>query len=290
MILLTLIRTVPIVKGLFLPYSSKGCRKLLSSLHSSGGVGSPNEFSIEELLKKRFEDSMQSNKSVLFSDWSIYKTSLPTITYGDDYIPLYTLRYFAVEASIQESADSLTKPLYKKNGSVQYAVKYLVSPVGTGKTCSILPMFLRTPLTHYLYIAFDNNNYRNFVLSSPPQAMISTDPTIAANQGADFMFQCIKNLIDAGPYIIECNPTPPDIRASMEAFDRYLVEKLGPGSRGLFHLDEHHFMCPGLDEESGTGIDFYLGAMRLVLETDRTVVVATDNHLLPYLPPYQPDE
>jgi len=93
----------------------------------------------------------------------------------------------------------------------------LSAPSSAGKTASVLPAFLELcaiedGITYYVYIAFDNNNKRNFrVQPFDP----STDGRIALNQGAAIMAECVKVVLGSpemnGPFGIPLNASPPDI-------------------------------------------------------------------------------
>eukprot|EP01036_Dinobryon_divergens_P037334 gene37334-48823_t len=171
----------------------------------------------------------------------------------------------------------------KMSGQIRLWMKYIAAPPSSGKTTCILPAFLKTTLTHYIYLAFDNNQDNNFKLRSP--SLISNDPDIAHLQGADFMFQCIKMFLDPvspGPHRIECNLNPPEFQTTLDELQKYLDEKLGDQHQCLFHLDEHRKMCPRISDDE-TGKDFSRGAMELLALISRAQVVATyiDLPLLP---------
>ena len=139
-------------------------------------------------------------------------------------------------------------------------VRYITAPAGSGKTASVLPIFLRCPQTHYIYITFTNSNYQHFQLMSAH--LISNDPAIAAEQGAIFLFQCIKCRFESsssGPHKIQLDPCPPGEKESLESLQTYLMDKLGKDSKCLFHIDEHRQMCRRVDA-LGTGKDFSRGA------------------------------
>jgi hypothetical protein len=70
-------------------------------------------------------------------------------------------------------------------------VRYLSAPPGYGKTASILPAFLQSKATHYVYLAFSNNAGKRFTLEP---YVPSSDQTAAESQAAAFMCQCIMNL------------------------------------------------------------------------------------------------
>jgi hypothetical protein len=84
----------------------------------------------------------------------------------------------------------------KKSEQIRTWVKYIAAPSSSGKTTCMLPAFLKTTLTHYFYIAFDNNQNNNYRLWSE-SSLISKIPDIARLQGADFMLQCIKRFLDS---------------------------------------------------------------------------------------------
>ena len=154
-------------------------------------------------------------------------------------------------------------------------VRYITAPAGSGKTASVLPIFLRCPQTHYIYITFTNSNYQHFQLMSAH--LISNDPAIAAEQGAIFLSQCIKCRFESsssGPHKIQLDPCPPGEKESLESLQTYLMDMLGEDSKCLFHIDEHRQMCPRVDA-LGTGKDFSRGAMQLLAGISGAIVVAT---------------
>ena len=244
--------------------------------------------SIEDGIREKFEQIMSSNDTKIFSSWSNYERSLPRRKYDmkgiPSYLPLYTLAYYVQDSSLQVFADEIRAPS-KVNLQTRTAVKYVTAPSCSGKTSSILPAFLKTNLSHYIYIAFDNNENNNYrLLESDFQ--ISNDSEIACNQGADFISNCIKCYLDSplsGPHLIGCNPSPPKFQTTKTALEIHLAEKLGSNHMCLFHLDEHRKMCRRISND-GTGKDFSRGALQLLAEVSRAVVVATYTDL-PLLPP-----
>ena len=76
-------------------------------------------------------------------------------------------------------------------------VMYLTAPSKSGKTSSILPAFLKSAernkdgkgFTHYIYIAFKNNNKRNFSFLGLPSSL-HDNPRCAEKQGGYFMKDC----------------------------------------------------------------------------------------------------
>ncbi len=258
----------------------------VSKSKTSRSPSSPVVFSssIEDLVREKFITTMKSNNTKIFSSWQNFEKSLPrrkfNVKKSSLYLPLYTLEYYARDDDLRRFADEIMKPPIM----IRTWVKYIAAPSGSGKTTCILPAFLKTTLSHYFYIAFDNNQDKNFELRSP--FLISNDPGIAHEQGADFMFQCIKGFLDSplpGSQKIECNPNPPDLQITKDELEKYLDEKLGDQHRCLFHLDEHRKMCPRISEYD-TGKDFSQGAMEVLARVSRAHVVATYTDV-PSLPP-----
>ena len=232
---------------------------------------------------------MKSNNAQIFSSWSNFERSLPRRKYDvkgiSSYLPLYTLEYYSRDDELQKFADEIMQPPKKSKQQIRTCVKYIAAPPSSGKTSCILPAFLKTKLTHYFYVAFDNNQENNYRLYSE-SSMISKIPDKAHQQGADFMFQCIKTFLDPkspGPHRIECNLNPADFQTTEDELQKYLDKKLGDQHQCLFHLDEHRKMCPRISDDD-TGKDFSRGAMELLARVSRAQVVATYTDL-PLLPP-----
>ena len=153
----------------------------VSKSETSRSPSSPVVFSssIEDLLREKFIKKMISN-STKFSCWPNFEKSLPRRKYNvkgtELYIPLYTLEYYARDDDLQRFANEIMEPP-EESEQIRTWVKYIAAPSCSGKTTCILPAFLKTTLTHYFYIAFDNNQNNNFKLRSP--FLISNDPDIA---------------------------------------------------------------------------------------------------------------
>ena len=227
-------------------------------------------------LQEYFHLHMKSDKTKLFKNFDTYKQSLPVREcVGGIVLPLYMLNYYVREDELAAMATDLLPDV----DDARRVVKYVAAPSKSGKTASVLPAFLKTEgkLTHYLYLAFSNNNEACFsVYPSKP----NSNRDIAENQGAAFIFECVKRLLDVpnslSDYIITLDDNP---RLSVETshlLAAYLAENLGSDTTVLFHLDEHKKMCYRLDNnEDDTGRDFSRGAMKALARISNAVVVAT---------------
>ena len=81
------------------------------------------------------------------------------------YRKLCELPYYTNENDLDMLVKKLEEPPERRRD-----VKYFAAPPSSGKTCSILPAFLRSAereggFTHYIYIPFDNNENRIFKAS-----------------------------------------------------------------------------------------------------------------------------
>ena len=171
--------------------------------------------SLEDRLKVHFNKVMQNDNIPLFKDFEVYKSSLPVRredTTGDQ-VPLYKLPHWTVENDMKSLAYQLEKPTH-----LRAKVKYLCAPGSSGKTSCILPAFLKSTenekdgFTHYLYLAFSNNDSNFFQVSK--SSKITND---AESQGASFIFECLKILLELpgkqGPHLV-----PVDKHAKLTEF------------------------------------------------------------------------
>lgn len=213
------------------------------------------------------------NKAALFRDWATYEQSLPVRrTLLGTYEQLHEHHRWVsrddLQAQVRQLEDATARDEGGEGGERRMYVKYLAAPSGTGKTSAILPIFLESAeaedgggFTHYLYIAFSNNNGRSFVLDPPDP---STNVNTSAEQGAAFVFECLKILLDQpdkpGPHKIPRNDSPPPIEGesgTQKALAEYIKETLGEGCRVLIHLDEHRKMC---SDKASNSPEFRRGA------------------------------
>ena len=171
--------------------------------------------SLEDRLKVHFNKVMQNDNIPLFKDFEVYKSSLPVRreeTTGDQ-VPLYKLPHWTVENDMKSLAYQLEKLTH-----LRARVKYLCAPGSSGKTSCILPAFLKSTenekdgFTHYLYLAFSNNDNNFFQVSK--SSKITND---AESQGASFIFECLKILLELpgkqGPHLV-----PVDKHAKLTEF------------------------------------------------------------------------
>ena len=111
---------------------------------------------IEEKLREKFEKFKPIEDTPLYRDFDTYKASLPVRERDHEWLKLHELPYFGADDDVQLMA----KKLYDPAKEVRKEVMYVCAPATSGKTTSVLPTFLESKFTHYLYIAFDNNNDR----------------------------------------------------------------------------------------------------------------------------------
>ena len=227
-------------------------------------------------LQEYFDLYMKTNSAALLRDFDTYRKSLPVREGAWGVVlPLYLLSYYVLEDELVAMATELMAGTEE----ARKVVKYVAAPSRSGKTASILPAFLRTDgkLTHYLYLAFSNNNDACFAVSpSKPHA----DRKIAENQGAAFIFECVKRLLNVpdsfSAYIVPLEDNPRPAAETSRLLKSYLIEKLGSDSKPLFHLDEHKRMCDRQDDLiEDTGRDFSRGAMKTLASISNVAVVAT---------------
>ena len=211
-----------------------------------------NDLSIEQKLDIKFKShpvDVQNAPGTLFRDIETYKMSLPVRMRPIEdpekryeRLKLYTLPFFGFDEDIETMARQLEAG--RTYSSDRQVIKYLSAPSGSGKTASILPAFLQSDFTHYLYIAFSNNDNRQFkyrVNGGNPDE----DPMIAAQQGRAFAYECVRSLL------MEPDPKGTYTLTNTAELDTNYVERLqellgslfGKGHKVLFHLDEHKKMC-----------------------------------------------
>jgi len=258
---------------------------------SDGGAvpGTPGDS-----MRKYFNEVMplEHKKSALFSSWETYAAWLPVRLYsvkGRDYwLRLHNLKHWASEADVGVMVDQITGDSEGRTLD-RRVVRYLSAPSGSGKTKSVLPAFYagrRTQdrpngFTHYIPIAFANNNNRNFRFCDEE---LSTRKDIAKAQGAWFMYDCIKTILEEphsqGPYQFSSDPkrfsNPSNCEVILKnvgsKLQQLLEDHLGPDFYALIHLDEHRKMC---DREVRNGAAFSAGAMQAIADMSGVVVVAT---------------
>ena len=235
-----------------------------------------DEKSLEERLKETFETKMKNEAYSLFTDYDTYKKWLPVRDIAG-YRKLYELPYYTNEKDLDMLVKKLEEPPERRRD-----IKYFAAPPSSGKTCSVLPAFLRSAqkkegFTHYLYIAFDNNENRNFK-ASPFEP--DRDLVVAFRQGAAFITKCLENILDDQEYGGSClvDITKEDTDGKALKCMEDLVSKLSKGGtkpRILIHVDEHRKMCARTNKENDPGAEFSKGAMA-------TLVMATKKHIDEY--------
>ena len=258
----------------------------LCGIRLTSSVSSP-----EDCLKVHFDKVMKCDHVPLLKDFDVYKRSLPVRRDASSAqeLPLYQLPYWTDDEDVEFFADQLRRPPKSRA-----SVKYLSAPSGSGKTSCILPAFLKSThkkggFTHYLYLAF-NNNADNFF-----RASTEVNQSIALRQGASFIFECLKILLESphknGDHLIPCSEDPPKYKDTQNTLKEYIHKIVGPDQHLLLHLDEHRQMCPryvnnpSIDDELDKGAMFSRGAMSALSKIPRVTVIATYT-ARPPLPPH----
>jgi len=227
----------------------------------------------ESLIQKHFESKMKSDKIELLRDFEEYSKHLPVREHHENIIPLYKQKFYARVEDIEQMAKRImAKPPVRKT------VPYVAAPASSGKSSSILPAFLLSKsmtngATHYFYMAFHNNNHRCFkVLPCTP----NEDELIAKNQGAAFIVECVKRLLEnKKDLVIHLNKKPPLWQDSVGLLNEFLQDKLGNKAKIWFHLDEHYQMCKRDGSCIETGAAFSRGAMTALASAKNVKVIAT---------------
>ena len=179
----------------------------------------------------------------LLADFSSYSKSLPVRDYLGSYLQLFKLSYYARSKDLTDMVNAINKSANETRAEV----RYISAPPISGKTASILPAFLHSATmqnagTHYFYLPFNNNNNKNFI-SMPKTPNPNED--IAERQGAAFIFECVKTLLerpdDINSYTIKIIEDSSDLLLSpqqiTEAINEYLTLKIGNNCNIWFHID-----------------------------------------------------
>ena len=183
----TLVRLKP-----FCTDSSGKCDTLKDTSCRTQVIDDQDKFTLEENLMHKFETKMKNDAYPLFTDYDTYKKWLPVRYIDGDYRELYKLPHYTDEHDL----DLLVKKLEegpREGGRAD--VKYIATPSGSGKSCAILPAFLRSAekkdgFTHY--IAFHNNHHRTFKVT-PYQPV--NDRNVAYIQGDTFIINCLEKIL-----------------------------------------------------------------------------------------------
>ena len=172
----------------------------------------------------------------------------------------------------------MVKQLKRKSSVERGLVKYLAARTNSGKTSSVFAAFLtgleKEEFTHLLYIAFDNNDRRNFRVtpSGPFTAQNREDRDLLELQGAAFILEVVKRLLmwpdtndtNNQKYSIE-RATQKDLKGKSyddlsEELRQFVCDKLGKNCKLLIQADEYPKMC---SEHDGAEC-FHKGALTML--------------------------
>ena len=237
--------------------------------------------SIEARLKKHFQKVMKCEHIPLLSDFDVYSRSLPVRESNGVVTPLYTVPYWTSD----EDLEGLAYQLEAKSTIERSCVKYICAPTGYGKTACILPGFLKSTeqeggFTHYLYMAFSNNNH-NYFRSDGFDNGSYISPRFFEQQSAIFILKCLEsgsftNVVDK-------------LKNTLRNIKRPDQQRL----RILLHLDEHRKMCDRVkpdDDNVCSGAKFSKGALEALAKFPDVVTVIATHIEHPPLPSSQSSE
>ncbi len=235
-----------------------------------------NRSSIDMKLERRFNDKMRNDSVPLLKDYTTYCAHLPRRKLdGGPVLRLYEHEYLVRSGDLKRMSNAIDKPLEKARS----VVHYISAPPASGKTASVLPSFLETAkATHYLYLPFHNNNGNWF--KAAPYNIEATDEETGEQQGAAFMTQCVKNLLEGKGYgKVPVIDDAPSIDSMENDLTFYLQQKLGDGYRIWFHIDEHRKMInrdyPNDIQRQKVSAAFSRGAMTILAGLNNSRVIVT---------------
>eukprot|EP01094_Clydonella_sp_ATCC50884_P003791 TRINITY_DN128_c0_g1_i9.p1 TRINITY_DN128_c0_g1~~TRINITY_DN128_c0_g1_i9.p1 ORF type:complete len:789 (-),score=113.63 TRINITY_DN128_c0_g1_i9:300-2666(-) len=240
------------------------------------GTGRPTN---GDLLKMHFESMTEEQKKApLFRDWLTYAASLPTRKVKDSTMVLHEQPFWAKPESLGRLALELKEP----TTIARDAIHYLCAPPGSGKSATVVPVFLHpdADFTHLLYIAFRNNDGK-FFQADPfdPPGGPAANSILAEEQGGAFAVDLLRSLLTepwttSGRRKIPLREVPGNPDKAKEEVEALLEEHCGKDCKVLLHVDEHRDMCDR-EEHPRCGARFSYGAMSAWQQAKNVTVIAT---------------
>mmetsp|Transcript_25691 Transcript_25691/g.102478 ORF Transcript_25691/g.102478 Transcript_25691/m.102478 type:complete len:471 (+) Transcript_25691:621-2033(+) len=243
---------------------------------------------------------MQSDSVPLFKNFETYVASMPMRRLAEtgQYHQLCSYPYWARPEDINDMAGRLERNAKEeytlgKSPDIRALVWYISGPSGSGKTVSVLPAFLASAekdggvsgtggFTHYLYLACANNGKRNFCFE---EETLSNSKRTAEAQGAFFMLECLKLLVDAElrQHILDSDGDPPAQNETQSAMIDFF-NRTFPNGKVLVHIDEHRKMCMK-DDMPAQSAAFRRGAMTTLAGVPQVTAVSTYTAIPDEVPP-----
>lgn len=243
-----------------------------------------------QLINRAFTEHMACASLPLFRDFDTYSASLPVreVKYQAP-LRLYKVPYFMRQQDLDHTVSRL--PI-DGDGSKE-RVLYVAAPSGSGKSASVLPIFLRSieqgqPFTHYIYMPFANNGGRYHwgvemdlkyaaVLDKVRAVAGKGAPAALRRMGSAYMLECFRKQLQnevwrEGLGLLEA---PMDVAQELRR-EVQKVLRSRPGGKLLLHIDEHRDMS--FDAE------FRRGALSALGEMCDLITVVTTYTDLPTLP------
>ena len=239
-------------------------------------------------LERYFNSKMKNAAVPLFKDFKTFVRTLPVRKYAvtGEFLRLCDLPFWAKDDDVAFTVEQLEHRDAKRRDLVKYAA----APSASGKTSTGLVAFLasvekdeETSFTHYLYLAFENNNNENFGVADTRK--LSDNENVAEGQGAVFAVECLKRLLAAkkGEKKIRLKRNPPSREATNESLKKLLGQNFPTGAQILMHVDEHRKMCSVRRKEDASAA-FRRGCLETFANAEGVTVFATFTELPRELP------
>jgi len=213
------------------------------------------QFPIDELRAHFQEHMVRPGSNTVLKDWATYETTLPVRKESGRYLAQFS--YWAADDDLKYILKQLETPV----DDPRALLGYISAQSGAGKSACVLPIFLQSrrtnvndkKFTHYIHLPFDNNYDNHFQSDDYQDELGRPKPGIRACKahGAAFMHKVLQLFLrgenDANGNLevpkynqrIPINTDAPDTGVTQKLINKLINDVFLPGSRILFHVDEH---------------------------------------------------
>eukprot|EP00538_Stauroneis_constricta_P000388 CAMPEP_0119570728 /NCGR_PEP_ID=MMETSP1352-20130426/43760_1 /TAXON_ID=265584 /ORGANISM="Stauroneis constricta, Strain CCMP1120" /LENGTH=930 /DNA_ID=CAMNT_0007620401 /DNA_START=183 /DNA_END=2971 /DNA_ORIENTATION=- len=213
------------------------------------------QFPIDELQAHFQEHMVRPGSNTVLKDWATYETTLPVRKESGRYLAQFS--YWAADDDLKYILKQLETPV----DDPRALLGYISAQSGAGKSACVLPIFLQSrrtnvndkKFTHYIHLPFDNNYDNHFQSDDYQDELGRPKPGIRACKahGAAFMHKVLQLFLrgenDANGNLevpkynqrIPINTDAPDTGVTQKLINKLINDVFLPGSRILFHVDEH---------------------------------------------------